>query len=137
MGIRQWMIWYAIILHWVWGVVLLTSPTALGVTAISTIVSLGIASSAGAGLLYITVASLSIIGVTAARNLGAIFLIPQTALLWLAAWGAIQAMVTGTFADGVVRDSFFLIADQSPAVVAAFFHTIGVLDNFFLSQTRK
>lgn len=50
-------------------------------------------------------------------------LVPQQFLLYLSAGGALEAMWYGRFADGVERTQAFLIADQCPAFLIAFFHT--------------
>lgn len=129
-----WMIWYAIALHWVWGVVLLSSTAPLNITAISTIVQLGVVSSNIAGLFYLLIASIAMIGLFGPRRTSLIFLLPQTAVLWMAAYGALTAMITGTFADGVVRPVAFLVTDQAPAVLAALFHTLAVLNHHFRDE---
>lgn len=122
-----WIVWYAICLHWIWGATLLSTSVPLGVTAISTVVHLGIVSGHMAGVFFLLVASVAAIGACAPKPIGAIFLVPQTFVLWLAAYGALNAMFLGSFADGVIRPVSFLITDQAPAVLAAVFHTLAVI----------
>lgn len=134
--IRQWMILYAVLLHWVWGATLLSSSTPLGVTAISAILTLGIVSGTTVGLFYLLIAFLALIGIFAPRPVNTIFLLPQTIVLWIGAYGASQAMWLGVFADGVIRPRSFLIADQAPAIIAAICHTGAVVFNFFESRSN-
>jgi hypothetical protein len=54
-------------------------------------------------------------------------MVPQQFLLFISAGGAIQAMVEGQFADGTIRSVYFLLADQSPAVLAAIGHTLAIV----------
>lgn len=76
------------------------------------------------------VAFLALMGLFAPKPAGLFFLLPQQLVLICAAFGAVQCMITGTFADGVVRSTPFLVADQSPAVIAAVLHTLAVWMNF-------
>lgn len=127
----QWMILYAILLHWVWGSVLMSSTAPLQVTAISTIIKIGLVSAPAAGLFYLLVAVTAMIGLFVHKKYSIFFLLPQSAVLWLGAYGAWKAMTLGMFADGVIRSHEFLITDQAPAVIAAIFHTAAVLNKFF------
>lgn len=129
------MIWYAILLHWVWGSTLLSSAAPLNVTAISTIVQLGLVSAQSAGIFFLAIASMALIGIFAPKKVAVLYLIPQTLVLWLAAYGAIIAMISGTFADGVVRSQAFLITDQAPAVIAAVMHTLAVVDIYLRKES--
>lgn len=121
------MIWYGAILHLVWGLMLMASPTVLGVTAVNSILSFGIINANTAGAFYILVALMALIGLNSTRKRDIILLIPQSLLLLLSAYGAINAMILGQFADGVVRPFQFLIADQSPAVITAILHMVAVV----------
>ena len=49
-------------------------------------------------------------------------LTPQAVFMLLAATGAVQAIMSGQYADGVQRSFYFIAADQSPAVIAALCH---------------
>lgn len=126
----NWVIVYAILLHVVWGITLLTSPAPLGVTAIYSIIHLGITSGQTAGYFYLLVALLATIGLTAPKPAGFFFLLPQQLVLVGSAFGAAGAMVSGTFLDGTVRGSAFLIADQAPVVLLALLHTVSMYTNF-------
>ena len=58
-----------------------------------------------------------------------LFLIPQQWLLFLAAHGAVQAIYSSSFADGVVRPWSFIFADQFPYIILAIFHTLAIADH--------
>lgn len=55
-------------------------------------------------------------------------LLPQQAILVMAAGSAIEAMVTSHFADGVIRSRAFIIADQSTYVLLAIFYTMAIIE---------
>lgn len=116
---RSSIIAFAITLHILWGIGLLISPSPQNITAIAALVKLGMASPAGIGVLYLTVALSALLGMTLCLRVGLFFLLPQALMLCLSASGALKAMWCGCFADGVVRDSSFLVADQAPAVITA------------------
>ena len=117
-------LWYVIAVHILRGVLLLNSPEPAHITTIHTIVSLDLASVHGIGVLYLTVASLAIQGLFIKGRAAVPFLIPQGIVLLVAAYGALRAMILGTYADGVVRSPLFIMADQSPAVVIAVLYTL-------------
>ena len=125
---RLFVVWYAIILHWLWGCMLLASNDPLAITAINAVSRFGLVYPSSASILYFFVSSLAIIGIMAPRPVGLIFLIPQQIVLYVSAYGAILAMSTGRFADGVQRTPAFLIADQAPAVIIAFLYTFVVIE---------
>lgn len=129
MSKHQWIIWYAAFLHWIWGATLISTSIPLGVTAISTIINIGLVTGNTAGIFYLMIASLAAIGALAPKPAGTFFLLPQTGVLWLAAYGALLAMARGSFADGVIRPTSFLLTDQAPAVLAAIFHTAAVVES--------
>jgi hypothetical protein len=124
----RWIVWYAISLHSVWGLVLLNNESAGWVTAIS-----GLAAffgSHGLGWIFLATAGISAWAVLRGGKGGVILLIPQQVVLTLAAISAIGAMETSAFADGVIRPRAFLIADQAPAVLAALWHGCAMLDHW-------
>jgi len=59
-----------------------------------------------------------------------ILLIPQQFFMLLSAGGSIVAIYHGYYADGVVRSSAFILADQSPWVLAALLYTFSILETF-------
>lgn len=128
---RKWVIWYAIALHFVWGVCLLFSPDPLGVTAIHTFG--GALPHRWLGALFIGVAVFAAVEMMAQRwgFWWLMLLIPQQAVLMLSAWGALHAISTSRFADGVPRPPLFILCDQLPAVLAAVFHSAALIEVMF------
>src|SRR5688500_20064681 len=49
----------------------------------------------------------------------AVALLPQQLLLYAAAWGGLQAVVDGQYADGVERAYEFILTDQLPMMLLA------------------
>jgi hypothetical protein len=127
---HSWIILYATILHWIWGIMLLSSNAPINVTAISSITKVGLTSPASIGTFCLTASFLALLGMFSPKPIGAIFFIPQQLILVVSAFGAIMAMSNGSYADGVQRPVPFLIADQAPAVVGAFCHFMGVYFNY-------
>ncbi len=52
-----------------------------------------------------------------------LMLLPQQLTLFLSAGAAAHSIWLGQFADGVQRSNAFLLTDQCPVVLLAFFHT--------------
>lgn len=78
--------------------------------------------------LLLAVSSLAFAGFYFKRNIYTIFsLLPQQFVMFLCAGGAMKSMVSGVFADGTVRTSAFLMADQVPLLSIAIFHTWAVV----------
>lgn len=126
---------YACMVHYVFATALLMDSSAVGITAISSVVGLVGSDLLAAGC-FLCVGSLAILGLGASGRIGLILMAPQQFILIVSAGGAINAMITGRFADGVVRPHWFLIADQSPAVAAAIAHTIALVRIGILPWTQ-
>ena len=54
-------------------------------------------------------------------------LIPQEIVLSISAAGALKAMWTGSFADGVLRSNVFIAADQVYSVILAIGHALAII----------
>jgi hypothetical protein len=121
------MLWYAVVVHLVWGVALLFSADPLLATPVAELTTLvpephllGVflclssLLAAAAMLRPVTPASL-------------VLYVPQQALLMLSSLGAALAIAHGSYADGVERPVLFILADQSPAIIATVCHTAALL----------
>jgi hypothetical protein len=76
------------------------------------------------GLLLILAATMACLGFRMKNKIdNVLMLLPQQLLLYLSAGGAIEAIWRGHFADGVERSHAFLLVDQCPLVLIAFFHS--------------
>ena len=119
---------YVALLHLLWGVLLFASPTSTHATVTAFFVDvfhwrLLVA------LLLGTASVLSIWVVYRAPVYTwrtGLMLTPQAVFILLAATGAVQAILTGEYADGVQRSHWFIAADQAPPVVAAVCHQWGL-----------
>jgi len=130
MGLRvshAWIIWYAVVLHTVWGCLLLRSPAAYGATALHVFNDLPRGLMAGA---LLSAAGLAVWAITrrqpSLKSLAA--LLPQQALLTLSAYAAVAAVFVAHYGDGVPRPPLFILADQAPAIIAFVLHTAAVIE---------
>jgi hypothetical protein len=124
---HAWIIWYAVVLHTVWGCLLLLSPAAFSATALHVFHDLP------RGILAGTLFSASGLAVWALtrrqpslKSLAA--LLPQQALLTLSAYAAVVAVFAAHYADGAPRPPLFILADQAPAIIAFVLHTAAVIE---------
>lgn len=131
---NSWTVWYVICLHWLWGALLLSSPAPLNITAINSLTHFGFISSSYVGVLFLVVAFLAAISRATPKAVSIFFILPQQLVLLVSAVGAVTAMISGTFADGVVRSVPFLIADQAPAVLIAAFHILSVYKDYLFPE---
>jgi hypothetical protein len=119
------MVLYAVVLHLIWAGMLIIDDQVSTVTAIAAIRYVFPFPVAIPIMIW---CALSAFSAFYARNgyLAASLMVPQQFLLFVSAGGAVQAMAEGQFADGTIRSVFFLVADQSPAVLAAIGHTLAI-----------
>lgn len=122
-----WILWYAIAIHAIWGVCLLFSDDPTMTTPIHELSELIPHHQVLAVVLLLasTLAGWSAWGAPTRVRLAAV--LPQQVLLVLSTFGAIAAISHSAYADGVVRPQLFILADQSPAVVATVCHTLALL----------
>lgn len=122
-----WIVWYAVVLHTVWGCLLLLSPAVYGPTALH--VFLGLPRGLMAGALF-SASGLAVWALSRAqpslKSLAA--LLPQQALLTLSAYATVAAVFAARFGDGLTRPRLFILADQAPAVIAFVLHTAALID---------
>lgn len=116
-------------LHMLWAGLLLFSDSPKDVTAIYALSKL-YPNRFGLAIILIAVASCATYALL--RHSGSVgsrvvLLLPQQILLAISAVGAVRAMALGHYADGVARSHVFLIADQSPAVLALVIHSATIL----------
>lgn len=120
---------YAIVLHYIWAITLLLDGHAAAVTATS-----GLYGRFDIVIPYFlifaaTSALISLI-IPRATLWPILLIIPQQFALSLSAYTAVSAMIAGRFADGTLRPHSFIIADQCPAVLLMFFHTVAILNDY-------
>jgi hypothetical protein len=118
-------VWFAVALHTLWAFLLLGSDAPKHATAIAELAAIFPAKS-GLAIVLLSVAACAMYGIVKpAHTISSrvLLLTPQQFALGISAYGAIRAMWLSQFADGVHRPTTFLIADQSPAVLALLIHT--------------
>ncbi|HEU5160220.1 MAG TPA: hypothetical protein VFU43_24700 [Streptosporangiaceae bacterium] len=119
-------IWCAIVLHLLWGCLLLVNDKALGATALHAFA--GMPRQLTAAILFV-VAGLAAVGVVRphSRTVSLALLLPQQAVLSISAMSAILAVIDGQYGDGVSRPWYFILADQAPVILTMVLHTIAVV----------
>lgn len=121
-----WMVYYAVLLHGIWALMLIVSDEPFGSTPVS---SLRFGHRLVTAGLLLAASGMAVRGIAKrGTTVGWLLLLPQQVLLLISAVGGIAAMVLGHYADGVERPSLFIAADQMPGVIAAFTHTFAVVD---------
>lgn len=120
------MVIYAISLHLAWAFILLIDESAVNATALNALyryihppIFLAVAVAAAA--------LLALVAVFTRPSWTLVLLLPQQVLLMMSAAGAIEAIWTAQFADGVVRTRGFIAADQFYSVLAAIGHTAAII----------
>ena len=132
MNLRSsWIVWYAIILHIVWGIVLLLSGVPTRITAIYALNEV-VNNHVVLGLIMIIAGVLACVGIyshkTDIKTL--VLVLPQQFLLIMSMLGAMEAIDKSSFADGVIRPREFIFCDQFPAILASVLHTVALLQSF-------
>ena len=125
----SWIFAYALVLHVVWGIMLLDGPAPAATTPLHGFVAVFGSSRVAAGFLLVA-SVLSMWGMTRAKSIraGLLAVLPQQFALLVSAVGALRCVVGSAYADGVIRPRSFIFADQFPAVLAALLHTMAILD---------
>lgn len=122
-----------IAMQYIWAIAIAASPGVMNTTIIHSLLLYMPDPASGLVrwllvLVLCTTATLAIAGFQFKRNINTVIaFLPQQFIMFLSAGGSIHAMATGTFADGTVRDHWFLIADQSAPLVITIFHTWAVI----------
>lgn len=130
-------LWYTILLHAVWGVLLFLSTDPQNITAINTVVRMGMVNPQSAGVLYLSVALLALMGLFVSGKTAIMYLLPQNVVLALSAFGALRAMYFEQFADGVLRSRAFLVTDQAPNVIIFLLHTVVICNLLQLKRVIR
>ena len=119
-------IWYAVVLHVCWAVLLLFSPDPLMATPVHSMHQ--IAPRYGLIGILLLASMGAIWGIRHPPSLiGFLLVMPQQILLLIMMGGASLAVLTSQYADGVPRPPLFILADQLPALLTTVFHTISVI----------
>ena len=117
-------IWYASLLHILWGIIIIASSGVPAATPLHMLNLLVPGHVMLASLLF-TVASLALLGIHRPKRWW--LLVPQQTILVCSAIAGLFAAVSGAYADGITRPHLFIFADQLPIILAAPFYTLGIL----------
>lgn len=69
----------------------------------------------------------SALGLIVHRRWVIMFMMPQQLLLTISAIGAVIAIYTSAYADGIVRPRGFIAADQAPIIIMTVAYTISIV----------
>lgn len=120
------MVMYAIALHLSWATILFIDESAVNATAVSALHRYINPPSLLAVVIFIA-ALLALVAMLSRPSWTLLLLLPQQILLMMSAAGAVEAIWTGQFADGVIRPHVFIAADQLYSVLAAIGHTVAII----------
>lgn len=129
-------VWYAVALHFLWAGLLFRNDDAKQATALYTLSRLFPAKT-GLAVVLIFVAAMAGYGLlkrTGPLTGRILLLIPQQLVLGVSAAGAVWAMWKGHTPGGLPRPAGYLIADQSPAVLALLAHSATIM---YLALIRR
>jgi hypothetical protein len=123
----SWIIWYAVLLHMLWGILLVASPAPYGATAMHVYASVPRVALAGVLFLASGLAAWAITWPQPSwKTLAA--LLPQQALLTISAYAALLAAAEAHYGDGVIRPRLFILADQAPVILTMVLHTVAIVE---------
>ena len=118
------------IMHIMWGILLLVHCGDLQITATNTIRHL-MANYEHRAILYLVSGLLPMILLWRPGSVyGLLSVLPQQVLLILSGISAIVAITSGHYADGTVRGTTFIAADQGIYIVLAIFYALESLDRY-------
>ena len=133
--VSPWIIWYAIVLHLAWAVMLLINGDALGATSTHYFHDWNRFAVSG---FFFAVAGLAAWATTrktmSMRTLLA--LLPQQLILMISAYCAFMAVWHSSYGDGVIRPTLFILADQLPVILTMVVHTITIVEMHLLPWGR-
>lgn len=76
------------------------------------------------GAIFLSAAASAYYGLACKTSIG--FMLPQQAVLTIAALGSITMVVLGHYADGPVYPRLFIFADQLPIILVSIWHTASI-----------
>lgn len=128
--------WVVCVQHLIWAVILIGWPDSVDITALDTHLKLNPEPASVAALFILSSALVllsPILNRRGARWLG--LMLPQQWLVCVTAVGALHSMWIGEDADGTIRPTVFIVADQSIRVLLAVAHTY-LIGHFYFQAFR-
>lgn len=132
-------IYFAIVVHLIWGIVLLFNKNPIHTSTLSDLYKI-ISNHYTLGLLLIIFALLAFWGLRIKSSsivTNIIPFLPQQFIILVSAITAITAIVKGQYADGVVRPFSFIFTDQLSALVIAVMYTIAIFEPVWLKKGEE
>jgi hypothetical protein len=132
-------VWAAIILHFTWvGLLLVPGTRAFDATPVHEVYGLCGYSAWRTALLLAFVAGAATVGFfrRVPPGVKVLYLFPQQLVLGISAAGAVIAIYESAYADGVLRPSTFIAADQAAVILTWFGHTAALV-LLYLIHARK
>ena len=122
------LILYVSALHFLWGVLIIYDPAALHSTKLAIFVPV-FGSPGAAAMALLTTSVLGAISCCVRTPMPwvVLLLLPQQAVCILSAIGVLDAIIAGSFADGVQRARAFIAADQINAVLTSVCHALAIV----------
>lgn len=143
---RNWIIFSAIIVHGVWGFVLLFSPAPLFTTPLGLIHAIPDMSHEFVGVAYLLCSVSALVPLVYwpidTPDVGWRFAIPQQFVLMVSFFTAAISVATGCYPDGYVPDShgnphLFILVDQLWPMVGMIAHSLALVDWYWWSVTSE
>lgn len=115
-----------IVVHLSWAISLLDGDDPLGATPLHT---LGVLNRYALIVLLVVASAFALWSLAwpIRSRWGIAALVPQQILLLVSGGGSLRAIVESSYADGVLRPTAFIFADQMPVVLLAVIHTCALL----------
>lgn len=125
-------IYYAIIIHLIWGITMIATGEVFHTTAIDANLTGISANPYVIGIFFIAVAIVAALPLwLRIDSFTALLLsLPQQYTLILSSVGALMAIIESHFADGVTRPRAFILIDQCAIIVATALHTVAILEKY-------
>lgn len=129
------MVLYCVVLHIIWAALVISDPATTSATPVAVLSHIFISDAALFSILIVA-SCMSLIGLFSHLPWTVVLMIPQQSLLLISAFGAIGAIVSGQFADGVVRPQAFIAADQAHIILAAICHALAIIASTYERVAR-
>ena len=124
----KWIFWYAILLHLVWGVILVISPIPIRTVGLSPYMD-NIPYQIW-GFAFIIISVMTLFEMTYKLVYGFIWILLQQVLLIISSGTALMCIINSSYADGVIRSRLFIMSDQIPAIIVTIIHTCGIIETY-------
>lgn len=144
---RNWIVAAAVVVHAIWGIVLLWSPAPLHTTPLGAIHAIPLFQNRWiAAAIYIGASVIASIPVVRpqldTRFVGLMTAIPQQFLLMVSFFTAVLAIFRGQYPDGYVPDAYgsprmFIFVDQLWPMVGMVSHSLSLIDWYWWSRVPE